>query len=87
MVIVFMFDNLGNITELLFSLIILNPFYSPSNHMNSTRKSTTTVSGSQNILFVNYRTSTEQTPGRIRASKLHLPRKFSICSIFTTNNG
>merc|ERR1719464_2528445 len=58
MVIIFMFDNLGDITELFFSLVILNPFYSPSNDMNSSRKSTATVSGRQNILFVNYRAST-----------------------------
>merc|ERR1719507_1252850 len=87
MIIIFMFDDLGDITELFFSLIVLDSLYSSSNDMNSSRKSTATMSGSQNILFVNYRTSTEQTPGRIRASKLHLPRKFSVCCIFTANNG
>merc|ERR1711993_62259 len=86
MVIIFMFDDLRDITELFFSLIVLDSLYTSGNDMNSSGKSTATMSGSQNILFVNYRTSTEQTPGRIRASKLHLPRKFSVCCIFTTNN-
>merc|ERR1712141_868242 len=87
MVIIFMLDDLCDITELFFSLVILDSLYSSSNDTNSSGKSTTTVSGSENILFVNYRASTEQTSGRIRTSKLHLPRKFSICCIFTTNNG